>query len=183
MNEVCELDTLREAADARRLLCIAELMDAHSGVFGRPSSNQDWADLLQAGAVENDSDRQKINKACGMVAGIFRSAQLALDAEPIEETMSPERVPAAASILPDEATLKAIGGDSKDESSVAFARSMTLYKKLVEDQVVDAVQLQEFAEQQLDALPGSTALHMSLVETAKNIMRGDSRQLLGISAS
>ena len=181
MSNVTELDELTNQANKRRLVCVAELMSAHVGVFGKPSSSQDWVELVQSGPVEIDADRQKIDKACGMVAGIFRTAQLALDAEPIEESFSPQRVPAVASLVPDLQTIQAMGGSSDNEVSVAFARSMTLYKKLVSDQVVGAEALQEFVEQKLDELPGSSPLHLTLVETAKKIIRGDTQKLLELS--
>jgi len=161
--------------NARRKRILAEFMDENSATFALPAGGVSWVNAICGEVSLGEADRRVVERAAGMLAGIFRSAQLALDeSQSLSELLSPDRVPGIESIEPDARAIVVVGGEGADEAStLAFARSITLCKILTEGGEFHGDQLRQTIDGALDALPGNTPLMRSLIETAKRMAQAD----------
>ena len=114
-----------------------------------------------------------------MVVAVFRSAQMSINsAFMLEDLFSPEKVPEVAQFQPDPAAMALAHNAADDTSAQAFGRSITVYKNLEECEMVPKGYLLAHMLQTLDALPGSSKIHQSVVETAKQLITLDMEQIM-----
>lgn len=154
---------------------LAEFMAENPATFPSPTGEVSWVRAICSDVALGEVDRRVVERALGMLAGIFRSAQLSLDeSQPLSELLSADRIPGIDSIEPDAQAIVVVGGEGADEAStLAFARSITLCKMLMEGGVFHGDQLRQTIDGTLDALPGKTPLMRSLIETARRMAQAD----------
>jgi hypothetical protein len=167
--------------NARRKRILAEFVDQNPATFASPLDAVSWATAICGDAVVGEADRRVVERALGMLAGIFRSAQMSLDeSQSLSDLLSPEHLPEIDSIEPDSRAMVVVGGEGADEAStLAFGRSITLCKMLMEGGVSQGDQLRQTIDGTLDALPGNTPLMRSLIETARRMAQADLDVMLG----
>ena len=163
----------------RRQQCFADLMDGNMQTFGRPSSGESWQDVIHGCPAIPESDQKVVAKALGMVVAVFRSAQMSTNnGFMLEDMLSPDRVPAVEEIEADSGAVALARNVSDGASALAFGRSVTIYKQMVENNLIQKDYLLGHMLQALDALPGSSKIHQSLVETAKQLISIDMESLM-----
>lgn len=153
----------------------SEFMDANPQVFQASSEGKPWVDVVGKYKTYSEADQLIIDKALGMVVSILKSAHLAShNGFDLEDLMSAENCPEMEAVQPDPAALSMTQTEGENNSaSVAFGRSVTLFKDLIRNGLVSKDQLLSQSIGILDNLPGSSALHQSLVETAKQLVTID----------
>jgi hypothetical protein len=185
MNEN-SLDAMETVIGQHRKRCVGEFMDENPAVFANSVSGTRWADTLLSSRVIEDADRHVVDKALGMLASVLRTAHQSIDSGVVlSEAISPERIPDIDSIEPDAAALVVFDHkDDEDKSeAVAFARTITLYKQLVDQEVLQADMLPDTLTQYLDDLPGTTELSRSVRETLKRLARLDFEAMMAVRHS
>lgn len=180
------LDAMESVVGQHRKQCVGEFMDGNPAVFSTPASGASWVDTLLSSQAIEDEDRHVVDKALGMLASVLRTAHQSLDSGVVlSQAISPERLPDIDSIEPDAAALVVFDHkDDEDKSeAVAFARTITLYKQLVDQGVLQADMLSETLTQTLDDLPGTTELSRSLRETLKRLARLDFEAMMAVRSN
>ena len=152
--------------------CVASFMDENPDAFAPPSTGTTWQDAW-CHPAPSEADRRTMDKALGMLAGMFRTAQATVsDQEPLSEMLSPQRLPGVETLEPDPGALMVMGGDT-DEGAIAFARSITIYKSLLDAGMVSEEALRLMLNGTLDALPGDSPLMRSLIGTCQRMTQID----------
>jgi hypothetical protein len=170
-----EVDVDVNGVNVLRKRILAEFMDENPATFPSPTGEVSWVGAICGNVALGDVDRRVAERALGMLAGIFRSAQLSLDeSQTLSELLSPDNIPGIESIEPDAQAIVVVGGEGADEAStLAFARSITLCKMLMEGGLFQSDQLRGMIDGALEALPGNAPLMRSLIETAKRMAQAD----------
>jgi hypothetical protein len=89
--------------------------------------------------------------------------------ESLSDLLSPESLPEVQEVEIDPLAFAMMGGDHDDEEAIAFARSVTILKRMTGLGVVNPEQILALIEQTMDALPGNSKMQRSAVESAKRM--------------
>lgn len=164
---------------------VGEFMDAHPGMFMPPARAPRWVDFFAQVDEVSEPERAIVEKALGLFAQVFRQAQHAMLADMpmrLEEFLSAENFPGLEEVVvPDPVALMIVGGEDPAEhtaDTVAFARTMSVFKFLVQSGTVSADFMYEAMCRGLDDLPGDSVLQRSLVDAIKQMVQRDMEMML-----
>jgi hypothetical protein len=181
--ETSTLNAMEDHINQHRKRCVGEFMDGNPAVFSPSTSGACWVDTLLSSPVIDGADRHVVDKALGLLASTLRSAHQTMDSGVVlGQAISPERIPDIDSIEPDAAAMLIFDhADDEDKSeAVAFARTITLYKQLVDQEVLEPDMLYETLVQVMDDLPGTSALSRSVIDTLKRMARLDMEAMMAV---
>lgn len=148
-------------------LCVAELMDAHPEVFARCEAGGSWYEFIDSGQSLSAHDRRAVDHALGLVAQMFRTAQVGLSDAPTPGQLFGAD-PADESVPPDGRAIQLLGSDAmEDPEAVALARSVTLYKQASAAGIIEAGQLPAFIDAVLEEQPENTPLARSTKQAVR----------------
>jgi hypothetical protein len=165
---------------ARQRLYLAEFMDDNAASFAAPVAADSWVDFAHTGKMAKGPDRQVVDKALGMLVGVMRSAQLSFGpSESIGDVYARAREGGIPDFEPDANALAIVASDENEADRKAYAQTVTIYKRFIEEGVLDRDALARSVDKALDDLPGSTPLMRSLIDTARRIALLDVEYTLG----
>jgi hypothetical protein len=160
-------------------LCVAAFMDDNPQVFSQPVAGESWASRIATGEPISGRDRVVVDRALGMLAGVFRSAQISLGGAPaLTDALAAARAKGLPEFAPDAAALEQADVDGLEDETIAYARSITIYKECVRAGIVGGDELPRSVEDAFDRLPGESPFMRSLIETAKRMAQIDLQYLL-----
>ena len=162
---------LVDLLDAGALLqaCIADFADSNREFFGSPVAATGWRTLLQSGVPLEDAERQALERALGIVLNVFRTCtQVQEEAVPLE-TLLQDRPGAAFPAIEPDAALLAMLDEPDGAEALAFAKGVTIYRRLVENGHIRGDQVEAHIVGVLERVPARTDLMRSAVEAAKSM--------------
>jgi hypothetical protein len=168
-NEALNNTALKYLGSHRRAV-VAEFLDDNPEAFPPPVDSAGWLAYFQEGIPLNTHERKQFDRGLGMLVAVFRTAQVTMpECQPLSDMLSPEKLPEVLEVEIDPVAFALMGGDMDDEEAVAFARSVTLLKRMTGLGVVNPEQILALIEQTMDALPGNSKLQRSAHEFAKRL--------------
>lgn len=158
-----------QALLANKRACVAELMDAHPGVFPCPSGAANWTDFVARSMTAVGRDRRTIDQAISRLIDVIRTAQVQ-DPSPNQlVTVMAELENKGPSLAPDPRLLALTNEESDPSETHALGQFVTLYKQLRVDGVANGDELHRKIESSFDVLPAVTPLMRDLVSTARRL--------------
>lgn len=164
---------------------VGAFMDENTATFGKPLVISSWVEYFEREEAAEGSERAQIEKAVNMFTQIYRQAQhAALESFPmkLEEFLCNENFPGLEeAVQPDPVALLLVGGDDPHEYTpevLAFAQTMSIFKFLVNNGVLQADTLANAMSGNFDEISSGSPLQKSLVETVKQIAQHDMEMML-----
>lgn len=150
--------------------CIAELMDSHPELFPPPVAGGAWTDAIVHPGEVAAADRPILDRALGMVSGIYRAAQFSFgDSLALSDMIAREESGTLAELPCDPALMNWASGSADDDEAVMLAKGVTAYKYAVNCGFVDVDALQRMLAFSIERLPGDSALTQNLKRAALSL--------------